>query len=89
MTEEKSTPFYSRREFKYLTIACTALIVTAVGAVFYNKHPKPVRHKSGKVIEYEAPVAAGKVATENADSVNFTSQDSAKVADSSIVAVDK
>lgn len=89
MTDEKSTPFYSRKEFKYLAIACTALIVTAVGAVFYNKHPKPVRHKSGKVIEYETPIAAGKVATENADSVNFLSQDSVKVGDSSVVSVDK
>lgn len=36
-------PFYKRRAFRYLLIACLALIVCAIGAMFYNRHPKPLK----------------------------------------------
>nr|WP_068888946.1 FecR family protein [Pedobacter panaciterrae] len=40
---EKKRIFYDRRAFRYLAIACLALIACAIGAVFYNQHPKPLR----------------------------------------------
>lgn len=39
LNEETLLPFYRRSSFIYLTIACLALIVTAVAAVFYKNHP--------------------------------------------------
>lgn len=40
---EKKQIFYDRWAFRYLAIACLALIACAVGAIFYNHHPKPLK----------------------------------------------
>lgn len=40
---EKKPIFYKTWAFKYLAIACLALIACAVGALFYNHHPKPLK----------------------------------------------
>lgn len=40
---EKKPIFYDRWAFRYLAIACLALIACAVGAIFYNHHPKPLK----------------------------------------------
>lgn len=73
MTEEKTTiPFYKRKEFRYLAIACTALIATAIGSVFYNKHPRPAKKKKADVIKNERlPID-----TVGADSIDYPTQDS-------------
>lgn len=39
LNDETLAPFYKRSSFIYLTIACLALIATAVAAVFYKNHP--------------------------------------------------
>jgi ferric-dicitrate binding protein FerR (iron transport regulator) len=39
LNDETLVPFYKRSSFIYLTIACLALIATAVAAVFYKNHP--------------------------------------------------
>lgn len=70
--DEKKIPFYKRREFKYLAIACLALIVTAIGANFYNKHPRPVKQKKNKVVAEEPRSAT----TVNADSISYQAKDS-------------
>ena len=84
MTEENTIPFYKRREFRYLIIACTALIVTAVGAVFYNKHPRPAKKRNNTVIKAD-PIPAGY--QEKPDSSSYQPQDSGYMAtDSGAVA---
>ena len=40
---EKKPIFYDRWAFRYLAIACLALIACAIGAIFYNHHPKPLK----------------------------------------------
>ncbi|NRF41563.1 FecR family protein [Pedobacter foliorum] len=40
---EKKPIFYKTWAFRYLAIACLALIACAVGALFYNHHPKPLK----------------------------------------------
>lgn len=40
----KTIRIYNKKAFRYLAIACLALIVTAVGAIFYNNHPKPSKY---------------------------------------------
>ena len=40
---EKKPIFYDRWAFRYLAVACLALIACAVGAIFYNHHPKPLK----------------------------------------------
>ncbi|ETZ24204.1 FecR family protein [Pedobacter sp. V48] len=40
---EKKPIFYDRWAFRYLAIACLALIACAIGATFYNHHPKPLK----------------------------------------------
>lgn len=70
--DKKTIPFYQRREFKYLTIACIALIAAAIGANFYNKHPRPVKQKRNKVVKAE-PVPP---ATVKADSNSYQLKDS-------------
>ncbi|WP_316811545.1 hypothetical protein [Pedobacter heparinus] len=78
--DEKTIPFYKRREFKYLAIACIALIVTAVGANFYNKHPRPVKQKRNRVVK-EEPVPSGPKATViRADSISYQAEDSLRMA---------
>ncbi|SMC85594.1 hypothetical protein [Pedobacter africanus] len=77
MTEEKITiPFYKRREFRYLAIACTALLGTAIGAVFYNKHPRPVKKKKQTVVQTETLPASPQTDTVSTDSLNYPLQDS-------------
>lgn len=84
MTEENTVPFYKRREFRYLAIACTALIVTAVGANFYNKHPRPAKKRNDTVIKAD-PIPAGY--QEKPDSTGYQLQDSGYMAtDSSAMA---
>lgn len=36
--DEPEVPYYKRSSFRYLTIACIALVSTAVGAFFYTNH---------------------------------------------------
>lgn len=77
MTEEKITiPFYKRREFRYLAIACTALIVTAIGALFYNKHPRPAKKKKHTAVQTETLPAAPQTDTVRTDSLHDLLQDS-------------
>ena len=77
MTEEKITiPFYKRREFRYLAMACTALVVTAIGAVFYNKHPRPAKKKKQTVVQTEDLPASPQADTVSTDSLNYPLQDS-------------
>ena len=73
--DEKTIPFYKRREFKYLAIACLALIVTAVGANFYNKHPRPVKQKRNKVVTEEPRSAT----TVKVDSISYQAKDSIRI----------
>jgi len=40
---EKKVIFYKTWAFRYLAIACLALIACAIGALFYNHHPKPLK----------------------------------------------
>jgi hypothetical protein len=76
MMEEKTIPFYNRREFRYLAIACMALIATAIGALFYNKHPKTVKNKNKTHIKNEALAPGNKAEIKKADSGNIQLQDS-------------
>lgn len=86
MTEENTIPFYKRREFRYLAIACTALIVTAVGAVFYNKHPRPAKKRNNTVIKADSIPAGHEVGIMKTDSVNYQAPDSVyTIADSSAI----
>nr|WP_121272283.1 FecR family protein [Pedobacter schmidteae] len=45
-TAAKVIPFYSSKAFRYLATACIALIVSAIGALFYQNYPKASKDKN-------------------------------------------
>ncbi|MEQ7801509.1 FecR domain-containing protein [Pedobacter sp. ASV1-7] len=47
----KAIPFYQKTSFKYLIAACIALVVTAVGAVFYSNNLNSLKNKNKIALE--------------------------------------
>jgi transmembrane sensor len=47
----KAIPFYQKTTFKYLIAACIALVVTAIGAVFYSNNLNSLKNKNKIALE--------------------------------------
>lgn len=77
-------PFYYRKAFRYLTTACIALIATAIGAIFYNNHPKPSKVKNRVELKNDVKPGGNKavllladgtrVVLDNADNVKLAEE---------------
>lgn len=56
----KTVPCYNRKAFRYLVTACIALIATAIGAIFYNNHPKPIKDKNKVILKNDVEPGGNK-----------------------------
>ena len=81
--EIKTIPCYNRRAFRYLATACIVLIVTAIGAIFYNNHPKPLKDKNSAILKNDVEPGSNKALLFLADGtrVLLGDSDSDKIAE--------
>lgn len=81
--EITNIPFYHRKAFRYLATACIALVATAIGAIFYNNHPKPLKVKNRVVLNNDVKPGGNKAVLllANGTRVVLDNSDNAKVAE--------
>lgn len=89
--EITTIPFYNRKAFRCLTAACIALIATAIGATFYNNHPKPLKDKNRVVLKNDVKPGGNKAVLHLADGtrVVLDNTDNATVAEEGGISITK
>lgn len=87
----KVIPFYKRSVFRYFTAACIALVVTAIGAIFYNNYPKSVKNKNKVALENDVAPGGNKAVLTLADGtqVLLSDTDNGKIAEERGISITK
>lgn len=86
------TPFYKRSAFIYLCIACVALIVTGIAAMFHNNKPgSKIKNFSDQLVTYDVPPGGNKaiLTLEDGRTITLNEVPNGKLADQSGVAISK
>lgn len=86
------TPFYKRSAFIYLCIACVALIVTGIAAMFHNNQPgSKFKNFSDQLVTYDIPPGGNKaiLTLEDGRTITLNEVPNGKLADQSGVTITK
>lgn len=84
-------PFYNRRVFRYLATACIALIVTAIGAIFYNNSTKSFKNTNSVTLKNDVSPGGNKAILTLADGsqVLLNDADNGKITDERGISITK